>query len=89
MEDENFFFGQQNLLTSIMHEFFSDFDIIIFFQRADLTAIETMTEYEEQNKTIIDLQERLVDAEFQIVEAEKLRKKLHNTILVLVLICLT
>lgn len=47
-----------------------------------------MTEYEEQKKTVKDLQERLVDAELQIVEAEKLRKKLHNTILVLVLIYL-
>lgn len=50
-------------------------------KRADLTAIETMTEYEEQKKTLKDLQERLADAEFQILEAEKLRKKLHNTIL--------
>ncbi|RWW15840.1 hypothetical protein GW17_00020299 [Ensete ventricosum] len=57
-------------------------------QRADLTATETMTEYEEQKKTVKNLQERLVDAELQIVEAEKLRKKLHNTILVLVLIYL-
>ncbi|XP_010931849.1 kinesin-like protein KIN-14H isoform X2 [Elaeis guineensis] len=50
-------------------------------KRADLTAIETMTEYEGQKKTVKDLQERLADAEFQILEAEKLRKKLHNTIL--------
>ncbi|CAL9197255.1 unnamed protein product [Musa hybrid cultivar] len=50
-------------------------------KRADLTATETMTEYEEQKKTVKDLQGRLVDAELQIVEAEKLRKKLHNTIL--------
>ncbi|RRT34174.1 hypothetical protein B296_00056133, partial [Ensete ventricosum] len=49
--------------------------------RADLTATETMTEYEEQKKTVKNLQECLVDAELQIVEAEKLRKKLHNTIL--------
>ncbi|XP_017696446.2 kinesin-like protein KIN-14H isoform X3 [Phoenix dactylifera] len=50
-------------------------------KRADLTAIETTTEYEQQKKTVKDLQERLADAEFQILEAEKLRKKLHNTIL--------
>ncbi|XP_019703067.1 kinesin-like protein KIN-14H isoform X1 [Elaeis guineensis] len=50
-------------------------------KRADLTAIETMTEYEEQKKTVKDLQEHLADAEFQILESEKLRKKLHNTIL--------
>ncbi|KAG1365370.1 kinesin-like protein KIN-14H [Cocos nucifera] len=50
-------------------------------KRADLTAIETMTEYEGQKKAVKDLQERLADAEFQILEAEKLRKKLHNTIL--------
>lgn len=51
-----------------------------------MTAIETMTEYEGQKKTVKDLQERLADAEFQILEAEKLRKKLHNTILVLILL---
>ncbi|KAJ8477062.1 hypothetical protein OPV22_020789 [Ensete ventricosum] len=50
-------------------------------KRADLTTIKTMTEYEEQKKTIIDLQDRLAEAELQIIEAEKLRKKLHNTIL--------
>ncbi|XP_074568628.1 kinesin-like protein KIN-14H [Curcuma longa] len=50
-------------------------------KRADLTAIEVITEYEEQKKTVIDLQDRLADAELQIVEAEKIRKKLHNTIL--------
>ncbi|XP_038982039.1 kinesin-like protein KIN-14H isoform X2 [Phoenix dactylifera] len=48
---------------------------------ADLTAIETITEYEGQKKTVKDLQDRLADAEPQILEAEKLRKKLHNTIL--------
>ncbi|XP_042433160.1 kinesin-like protein KIN-14H [Zingiber officinale] len=50
-------------------------------KRADLTAIEVISEYEEQQKTVIDLQDRLVNAELQIVEAEKIRKKLHNTIL--------
>lgn len=48
-----------------------------------------MTEYEKQKNTIIDLQDRLADAELQIIEAEKLRKKMHNTILVTTLLCLT
>uniref|UniRef100_A0A0E0KVL7 Kinesin-like protein n=1 Tax=Oryza punctata TaxID=4537 RepID=A0A0E0KVL7_ORYPU len=48
---------------------------------ADVTAIEAMTGYEEQKVIIKDLEERLASAEFQIVEADKLRKKLHNTIL--------
>ncbi|ONK65923.1 uncharacterized protein A4U43_C06F2380 [Asparagus officinalis] len=51
-------------------------------KRADLTAIEVMTEYEEQKNTIKVLQNRVIDADIQIFEAEKLRKKLHNTILV-------
>ncbi|KAG6475420.1 hypothetical protein ZIOFF_064640 [Zingiber officinale] len=50
-------------------------------KRADLTTIEVIAEYEEQKKTVIDLQDRLANAELQIVEAEKIRKKLHNTIL--------
>ena len=49
----------------------------------DLTATQTMTEYEEQKNTVNDLRNRLADAEYQIVEAEKLRTELHNTILVL------
>ncbi|XP_020273899.1 kinesin-like protein KIN-14N [Asparagus officinalis] len=48
---------------------------------ADLTATQTMTEYEEQKRTTKDLENRLADAEYQIAEAEKLRKELHNTIL--------
>ncbi|PIA50810.1 hypothetical protein AQUCO_01200221v1 [Aquilegia coerulea] len=48
---------------------------------ADLTTLETRTEYEDQKRCVQDLQMRLADAEFQLVEAEKLRKKLHNTIL--------
>lgn len=50
---------------------------------ADLTAMQTMTEFEQQKDKINDLQNRLADAEYQITEAEKLRKELHNTILVL------
>ncbi|KAL5546267.1 hypothetical protein UlMin_005954 [Ulmus minor] len=48
---------------------------------ADLSTSETRTEVEEQKRIVHDLQARLGDAEFQIVEGEKLRKKLHNTIL--------
>ncbi|XP_073003337.1 kinesin-like protein KIN-14H [Typha latifolia] len=48
---------------------------------ADITAVEAVTGYEAQKRTIEDLRDRLADAEFQIAEAEKLRKKLHNTIL--------
>ena len=44
-------------------------------QRSDLTALETMTKYEK-------LQSRLEEAKQQILDGEKLRKKLHNTILV-------
>uniref|UniRef100_A0A453D214 Spindle pole body-associated protein Vik1/Cik1 microtubule binding domain-containing protein n=1 Tax=Aegilops tauschii subsp. strangulata TaxID=200361 RepID=A0A453D214_AEGTS len=50
-------------------------------KHADVTAIEAMTGYESQKETIKDLEERLAYAEFQIIEADKLRKKLHNTIL--------
>ncbi|BAT73848.1 hypothetical protein VIGAN_01139200 [Vigna angularis var. angularis] len=48
---------------------------------ADLSASETRTMFEEQKRIIQGLQERLADKEFQVVEGEKLRKKLHNTIL--------
>lgn len=49
---------------------------------SDMSALETRSEYEEQKKVIFDLRQRLVDAETKVVEGEKLRKKLHNTILV-------
>ena len=45
-------------------------------------ALETMTEYENQKKILESLQSRLEEAEQQILDGEKLRKKLHNTILV-------
>lgn len=48
---------------------------------ADLSASETRTEYEGQKRIINELQDRLADTEFQLLEGEKLRKKLHNTIL--------
>ena len=55
------------------------------FQMADLMASETMSEYLQQKRALNDLQNRVAEQEFQILEAEKLRKKLHNTILVLVI----
>ncbi|XP_024024920.1 kinesin-like protein KIN-14C [Morus notabilis] len=48
---------------------------------ADLSASETRAEFEEQKRILSELQDRLADVEFQVVEGEKLRKKLHNTIL--------
>ncbi|KAK1324416.1 Kinesin-1 [Acorus calamus] len=48
---------------------------------ADLTTLDTRTEFEAQRKLAEGLQNHLADAELQLVEAEKLRKKLHNTIL--------
>ncbi|KAL6651976.1 hypothetical protein ACP70R_010901 [Stipagrostis hirtigluma subsp. patula] len=50
-------------------------------KHADVTAIEAMTGYEEQKERIKYLEERLACAESQIIEGDKLRKKLHNTIL--------
>ncbi|KAF8695544.1 hypothetical protein HU200_037390 [Digitaria exilis] len=50
-------------------------------KRSDLTASETMAEYENQKKLLETLQSRLEEAEQQILDGEKLRKKLHNTIL--------
>ncbi|XP_061341790.1 kinesin-like protein KIN-14N isoform X2 [Gastrolobium bilobum] len=50
-------------------------------QVSDISAIETRTEYEEQQKLVDELQTRLEDAEYKLIEGEKLRKELHNTIL--------
>ncbi|OIT35508.1 PREDICTED: kinesin-like protein KIN-14C [Nicotiana attenuata] len=50
-------------------------------QMSDMSAVKTKEEYEEQRNVIFDLQNRLADAETKIVEGEKLRKRLHNTIL--------
>ncbi|KAJ7968383.1 Kinesin-like protein [Quillaja saponaria] len=47
----------------------------------DLSASETRTEFEEQKRVVRELQECLADTELQLIEGEKLRKKLHNTIL--------
>ncbi|CAL0300852.1 unnamed protein product [Lupinus luteus] len=48
---------------------------------ANLSASETRIVFEDQQRIIHELQERLADKEFQVIEGEKLRKKLHNTIL--------
>ncbi|XP_044487386.1 kinesin-like protein KIN-14N isoform X1 [Mangifera indica] len=50
-------------------------------QMSDLSALETKTEFEGQRKLISELQNQLEEAEFKLIEGEKLRKKLHNTIL--------
>ncbi|XVF32110.1 hypothetical protein REPUB_Repub17cG0053800 [Reevesia pubescens] len=51
----------------------------------DLSASETRMEYLEQKRIIQVLQDRLADMEHKLIEGENLRKKLHNTILVLLL----
>ncbi|KAK7412227.1 hypothetical protein VNO78_03677 [Psophocarpus tetragonolobus] len=48
---------------------------------ADLSASETRTVFEDQKRIIHELQERLAEKEIQVIEGDKLRKKLHNTIL--------
>ncbi|KAF8075393.1 hypothetical protein N665_1097s0002 [Sinapis alba] len=50
-------------------------------QMSDLTTFEKMNEFEDQKQAIIDLKSRVEEAELKLVEGEKLRKKLHNTIL--------
>ncbi|CAL0322953.1 unnamed protein product [Lupinus luteus] len=48
---------------------------------SDISVIETRTEFEGQEKIVKDLERRLAVAEYKVVEGEKLRKELHNTIL--------
>ncbi|KAI4333799.1 hypothetical protein L6164_018561 [Bauhinia variegata] len=50
-------------------------------QVSDISVVETRTEFEGQQKLVNELQRRLADAEYKLIEGEKLRKKLHNTIL--------
>lgn len=50
-------------------------------EASDLSALETRAESEERKKLLSELQIRVADAEFKLIEGEKLRKKLHNTIL--------
>lgn len=59
--------------------------ICSFLKLYDSSALETRTEFEGQKKHIYELQSRLADAEFKLVEGEMLRKKLHNTILVVLI----
>lgn len=53
------------------------------YQVYDISAIETRTEFEGQQKLVNELERRLADAESKVIEGEKLRKELHNTILVI------
>ncbi|KAH6775566.1 kinesin 3 [Perilla frutescens var. hirtella] len=50
-------------------------------QLSNMSAMETRSEFEENKSLILELKSRLADADVKIVEGEKLRKKLHNTIL--------
>lgn len=50
---------------------------------SDLSSLEARAEFEAQKKLVNELQNRLAESELQLVEGEKLRKKLHNTILVM------
>ncbi|KAL0875287.1 hypothetical protein Bca101_024992 [Brassica carinata] len=61
---------------------YNDFkDTITELEMSDLTTFEKMNEFEDQKQTIIDLKSHVEEAELKLVEGEKLRKKLHNTIL--------
>ncbi|MBA0776793.1 hypothetical protein Gotri_011741 [Gossypium trilobum] len=50
-------------------------------QMSDTFALEKRKEFEGQKEIIEELHKCLEDAEFKLIEGEKLRKKLHNTIL--------
>ncbi|KAL1809078.1 hypothetical protein ACET3Z_026068 [Daucus carota] len=47
----------------------------------DLSTSEIRIEFDKKNQVVSELQQRLREAELQIADGEKLRKKLHNTIL--------
>ncbi|XP_042490164.1 kinesin-like protein KIN-14C isoform X2 [Macadamia integrifolia] len=70
--------SQRNQIQTLQHQLATANEKL---QRVDLSVLQTRTEYEEQKKVIEDLNNCLADAELQIIEADKLRKKLHNTIL--------
>ncbi|PKA62200.1 Kinesin-5 [Apostasia shenzhenica] len=70
--------SQQSQIKSLEHQLAVANEKL---KRDDLAAIETVQENEVQRKLIRDLQNHVFDVEYQLVEAEKLRKKLHNTIL--------
>lgn len=48
--------------------------------------METLSEFEDQKRLVRELLDRLVDVENKLMEGEMLRKKLHNTILVIPLL---
>ncbi|KAL8170234.1 hypothetical protein V2J09_022038 [Rumex salicifolius] len=50
-------------------------------EMCDLSAMEARLQYEDQSRLVLELQNKLVDAEVKLIEGDKLRKKLHNTIL--------
>lgn len=50
---------------------------------ADLSAYEKKVACQDQKKVIKNLKEQLAERETRLREGEDLRKKLHNTILVL------
>lgn len=50
---------------------------------ADSSVLITRSELDEQKRLVSELQDRLINKEIQVLEGEKLRKKLHNTILVM------
>ncbi|CAH9083543.1 unnamed protein product [Cuscuta europaea] len=50
-------------------------------QVSNMSSMETLSEFENQRQVIKELNQRLSEAEEKIVDGEKLRKKLHNTIL--------
>lgn len=56
---------------------------------SDTFALEKRKEFEGQKEIIKELHKCLEDAEFKLIEGEKLRKKLHNTILVIFKLYLT
>ena len=56
---------------------------LIPYQVCDISASETRIEFEGQQKLVHELQRRLADAENKVIEGEKLRKELHNNILVI------
>ncbi|XP_027906456.1 kinesin-like protein KIN-14C [Vigna unguiculata] len=70
--------SQKDQIHILQQQLFSEREKL---KNTDLSASETRTMFEEQKRIIQGLQERLADKEFQVVEGEKLRKKLHNTIL--------
>ncbi|KAL8046444.1 hypothetical protein ABFS82_08G179000 [Erythranthe guttata] len=50
-------------------------------QKSNISIMTTRSEFEEQQAMIRELKNRLTDADSKILEGEKLRKQLHNTIL--------